>query len=74
MKHIISYNLFSFCKSVQDYVIHMDMETIIFVGIRGDINTNVYNSHMVIWHDKYNKVGQYKLFSVIKYNKDTNKN
>jgi len=48
MKHIISYNLFSFCKSVQDYVIHMDMETIIFVGIRGDINTNVYNSHMVI--------------------------
>jgi len=32
---IISYHLFSFHKSVQDYIIHMDMEIIIFVGIKG---------------------------------------
>ena len=33
--HIISYIiLFSFHKSVQDYIIHMDMEIIIFVGIK----------------------------------------
>jgi len=32
---IISYNLFSFRKSVQDYKIHMDMEIVIFVGIKG---------------------------------------
>ena len=32
---IISYHLFSFCKSVQDYIIHMDLEIIIFVGIKG---------------------------------------
>jgi len=32
---IISYHLFSFCKSVQDYIIHMDMEIVIFVGIKG---------------------------------------
>ena len=25
-KHIISYHLFSFCGSLQDYKIHMDME------------------------------------------------
>jgi len=28
---------------------------------------------MVIWYDKYNEIGQYELFSVIKYNKDKNK-
>jgi len=33
--HIISYHLFSFRKSVQDYIIHMDMEIVIFVGIKG---------------------------------------
>jgi len=32
---IISYHLFSFHKSIQDYIIHMDMEIIIFVGIKG---------------------------------------
>jgi len=39
-------------------------------------STRVYNNHMVIEYDKYsyNKIGQYRLFSVIKYNKDTNKN
>jgi hypothetical protein len=31
----VSYHLFSFHKSVQDYIIHMDMEIIIFVGIKG---------------------------------------
>jgi len=31
----ISYHLFSFRRSVQDYIIHMDMEIIIFVGIKG---------------------------------------
>jgi len=40
------------------------------LALRGDINTSVYNSHMVIWYDKYNKIGQYRLFSVIIYNKD----
>jgi len=29
--HIISYHLFSFHGSVQDYKIHMDMEIVIFV-------------------------------------------
>jgi len=29
------YHLFSFCKSVQDYIIHMDMEIVIFDGIKG---------------------------------------
>ena len=33
--YIISYHiLFSFCRSVQDYKIHMDMEIVIFVGIK----------------------------------------
>jgi len=32
----------------------------------GDININVYNNHMVIWYNKYNKIGQYESFSVIK--------
>ena len=31
----IIYHLFSFCKSVQDVIIHMDMEIVIFVGIKG---------------------------------------
>ena len=44
------------------------------LGLRGDINRSVYNSHMVIQYDKYNKIGQYELFSVIKYNNDTGKN
>ena len=30
----ISYHLFSFCKFIQDYIIHMDMEIVIFVGIK----------------------------------------
>jgi len=42
------------------------------LGLRGDINTSVYNNHMVILYNKYNKIGQYELFSVIKYNKDKN--
>jgi len=29
------YNLFSFRKFVQDYIIHMDMEIVIFIGIKG---------------------------------------
>jgi len=33
--HIISCHLFSFCKSVQDYIIHVDMEIVIFVAIKG---------------------------------------
>jgi len=33
--HIISYHLFSFRKSVQDYIIHMDLKIVIFVGIKG---------------------------------------
>jgi len=31
----VVYHLFSFRKSLQDYIIHMDMEIIIFVGIKG---------------------------------------
>jgi hypothetical protein len=46
--HVTSYHLFSFRKSVQDYIIHMDMEIVIFVGISCHINTSVYNNHMVI--------------------------
>ena len=70
----ISYHLFSFRKSVQDYIIHMDMEIVIFFEIKEWHQHSVYNNHMVIWYDKCNKIRQYKLFSVIKYNKDTNKN
>jgi len=33
--HITPYHLFSFRKSVQDYIIHMGMEIVIFVGIKG---------------------------------------
>jgi len=45
------------------------------LGLRGDINTGVYNNHMVIYYNKYNEVvGQCELFSVIKYNKDKNNN
>ena len=33
--HIIPYHSFSFPKSIQDYIIHMDMEIVIFVGIKG---------------------------------------
>jgi len=69
--HII-YNLFSFCKSVQDCIWVWKLSYLMV--LRGDINTSVYNNHMVIQYDKYNKIGQYGLFSVIKYNKDTNKN
>jgi len=32
--HIISCHIFSFCRSIQDYIIHMDIE-IIFVEIKG---------------------------------------
>jgi len=31
---MLSYHLFSFCKSVRDYIIHMDMEIVIFVGLK----------------------------------------
>ena len=31
------------------------------LGLRGDINTSVYNNHMVISYDKYNKIGQYQV-------------
>jgi len=40
------------------------------LGLKDDINTSVYSNHMIIWYNKYNKIGQYELFSVIKYNKD----
>jgi len=36
--------------------------------LRGDINASVHSNHMVIQYDKYNKIGQYGLFSAIKYN------
>ena len=32
--HIISYHLFSFCRSVEAYKIHMDMEIVTFLGIK----------------------------------------
>jgi len=35
-KNIIPYHLFSFCKSLQDYIIHMDMEIVIFLREPGD--------------------------------------
>jgi len=50
------------------------MGTSYLLGLRGDMNTSVYNSHMVIWYNKYSTIGQYELFSVIKYNKNKNKN
>jgi len=70
---IISYHLFSFRKSVHGYIIQMDMEIVIFVGIKVWHQHSVYSSHMVILYNKYNKIGQYGLFSVIKYNKYTMK-
>ena len=33
--HIISYHLFSFRKSLEDNIIHMDVEIVIFVGSKG---------------------------------------
>jgi len=33
--YIVLYHLFSFRKYVQDYIVHMDMEIVIFVGIKG---------------------------------------
>jgi len=30
----MSYHLFSFCRSIQDYKIHMDMEIVTFLGIK----------------------------------------
>jgi len=30
VRHIMSYYLFSFCGSIQDYKIHMDMEIVKF--------------------------------------------
>ena len=35
VSYIISYHLFSFHKSARGYIIHMDMEIVIFVGIKG---------------------------------------
>jgi len=32
---VFIYHLFSFRKSVQDYIVHVDMEIVIFVGIKG---------------------------------------
>jgi len=33
-KFITAHHLFSFRKSVEDYVVNMDMEIVIFVGIK----------------------------------------
>jgi len=74
--HIISYHIISFYfPSVNPYRITQSIwiwKSSYLLGLRGDINTSVYNNHRVICYDKCNKIGQ-KLFSVIKY-KDTNNN
>ena len=44
MSYIISYHLFSFHRSVQDYIIHMDMEIVIFVGINPLTPNDLYMS------------------------------
>ena len=47
--HIYIYiYIFSFRKSVQNYIIHMDTEIVIFVGIKGWHQHSVYSSHMAI--------------------------
>ena len=43
----LSYNLFSFHRPIQDYKIHMDMEIVTFLGMKGETRTKVYNNHMV---------------------------
>jgi hypothetical protein len=35
LSYHISYHLFSFHKSIQDYIIRMNIEIVIFVGING---------------------------------------
>jgi len=59
--HII-YHLFAFRKSVQDNIVHMDMEIFIFVGIKGWHEHSVYNNHMVIWYDKYRVTQKERMF------------
>ena len=34
-KFVVSYHLFYFRKSVEDYVVNVDMKIVIFVGIKG---------------------------------------
>ena len=41
------FHLLSFRRSIQDYKIHMDMETVIFLELRGETNLEVYSNHMV---------------------------
>jgi hypothetical protein len=48
VSYIISYHLFSFRKSLEDNIIHMDVEIVIFVGSKGWHHHSVYNNHMVI--------------------------
>ena len=42
-----SFHLLSFCRSIQDYKIHMDMEIVIFLESRGETNLEEYSNHMV---------------------------
>jgi hypothetical protein len=41
------FHLLSFCRSVQDYKIQMNMETVIFLESKGETNLEVYSNHMV---------------------------
>ena len=42
----MSYHLFSFCRSVQDCIIHMDMEIVIF--LREPRDNRVYYKKMLV--------------------------
>jgi len=86
--HIISYRIISYIIYIYHIISYIILYHIIYfpsvdlyritqsiwiwkssylLGVRSDINTSVYNSMI-------KKIGQYELFSVIKHNKDKNKN
>ena len=61
--HIISYHLFSFRRSVQEYKIHMDMEIVTFLGIKKwKQHNSVQQSYVLV---QYYVSEEYKVFSII---------
>ena len=77
----ISYHLFSFRRSVQEYKIHIDMEIVTFLWIKkwkqhnsvqqsyGLVQYWVSEEYEVFSIVNIKKVAQYKLFSIIKDSK-----
>jgi len=51
---MIWYHLFFFCRSIQDYKIHMDMEIVTFLGNkRWNQHKSVQQSHGLIHYLKF---------------------